>query len=182
MFLRYFILAFVMGVIGTVLESITLSWQQKRLVYQGDKYFINFPSKPIYATGGLLLYLTVKYMAAYQWYWVVLTATLAATVWEYFGGWFCVNVLGERLWDYSKMKLNIGGHISLWSIKWWFLIVIVFYFFIFSWFQTFDNYLKRVITISISEDIRFMVLFIVAMTFLTIIRKKTKSASKKRRR
>lgn len=46
-------------------------------------------------------------------------AVLVPTVIEYFVGWAAMKLLHTRLWDYSRMPLNVGGHVCLlFSLVW----------------------------------------------------------------
>ena len=160
------ILGFLLGLCGTVIETVSYSVEHKKLTYRGDKYFWGFPSKPIYAIGGLLLYFTIRATSTLPWYVSVLISTLILITWEYTGGVFCVRVLGLRLWNYSNRKINIQGHISWWSTKWWLVFSTLFYFFIYGYFDAFKNYLNRSIKISVSQD---LLIFIAVISFVTII-------------
>lgn len=176
MFLRYLILGVIFGFLGMIIESLDASVHEKRLAYRGDKYFINFPVKPIYALGGLILYAVVKLTKTDPWYLTIGLSTIAATSWEYFGGWFCVTILGERLWDYRDRKYQIHGHVSLWSIWWWVVFSAIFYFYLFDKFERLDSYLTIAIKVSPWVDMVFFVVFLIFISLATIIRKSTRKS------
>lgn len=163
-----------------IIESVSQSVERRRFYYQGAQYLMNIPFKPIYASGGLILYFIVKIMNGYRWYEVVLTATLAITIWEYFGGWFCVEILKERLWSYANKGFHINEHISLWSTKWWLILITVFYFFVFGWVEKIDQYLATTLVIPTRLDMLVMVVFIGFISALTLHRRR--KIIKKRKR
>jgi len=175
-FVRYLVIAIVFGLLGTVIESVGMSVRKKRVVYVGDRFFYNLPVKPIYALGGLILLVVIKTMDGMPWYAAIILATLAVTVWEYFGGWFCMPVLGGRLWNYTPRGRHLHGHISLWSIKWWFALVTIFYFFIFNWFARLESTLEESVTVSKHLDFTLMIIFLAVMVLLTVMRRGTKES------
>jgi len=184
MFLRIIILGVVFGVFGTVIESIGRSWERKRLAYFGGDFFFGFPFKPMYAFGGLILYWLVREMVGFPWYLVVAIATIVITAWEYLGGFLCVKLLEERLWDYTEKGHHLHGHISFWSSKWWLVLITFYYFFVFDLLVKFDWYLEQRITISDSADRMLMTVVVFGSLILTwamkTIRKSIKRSGRKR--
>ena len=166
------ILGFLFGLCGTVIESLGYSLEHKKLTYRGDKFFWNFPSKPIYAIGGLLLYFSIKFTKASPWYAVVLISTIIVIIWEFLCGLFCTHILKERFWDYSRRNLNLQGHICLWSAKWWLIFSSIFYFFIYDHLVNLESYLDRTIKISNQEDLLIFFLVILFVASLAILKKK----------
>lgn len=83
-----------------------------------NRGFLFGPVCPIYGCGvvavyGLILPIREHLFQAY------LVSVFVPTVIEYFVGWFSDRVLHTRLWDYSRMPLNIGGHVCLlFSLIW----------------------------------------------------------------
>ena len=59
---------------------------------------------------------------------VTVLATLAALIFEYLSGWFCLIVLKKRLWDYSSTKCNLHGHIDVKHGLYWFVLINLWYF------------------------------------------------------
>jgi len=55
----------------------------------------------------------------------VIVGGLCITVFEYFAGWGCLNIVGKRLWDYSKQKWNLHGHIDAVHTLTWFGLVAI---------------------------------------------------------
>ena len=48
-----------------------------------------------------------------------------ATVVEYLGGVFTLQIFGRRLWDYSEIPFNLHGHISLLHAFYWGLLALL---------------------------------------------------------
>jgi len=166
-----------MGFFGVIIESLELTFRLRKPIYKGG-YILNFPSKPIYATGGLLLFFLVKVLAERPWYEIILLSTFAITVWEYIGGIYCLSVLKEKLWDYSDQPFNLNGIISLWSVKWWLIFVTIFYFVIFDPLIFFQEYLVNFLNLSPALDILIIIvsMFIVVFAFI----QKAKSVKQKK--
>jgi uncharacterized membrane protein len=173
MFTSYLIIAFLMGLGGTIIESVSYLIEHGKLSYRGDKYFWNIPLKPIYAIGGLLLFFTIKLTNSYPWYVSILAATFSVIFWEYISGFFCVHILKERLWDYSKRNANLHGHISWWSSKWWFVISLFFYFILYDQITSLEVYLAKSITFTPYQDLSFFTTTVLLVIALAIIKRVT---------
>lgn len=167
------VISVLFGLSGTLIESVGYLIEHRKLSYVGDKFFWNSPVKPIYASGGLLLYLSVKLLIGHPWYITILISAFLVTIWEYLGGLFCVKVLGRRLWDYSTRRINLHGHVSLWSAKWWLIFTVIFYLLLYKYVANFENYLNSTIKISKELDLALFVISLVAITILTFWRKHT---------
>lgn len=124
----YGLLFGIMGILGVVIESLAASVKSGRWVYRGNKYWRGLPFIPMYAVGGVVMYLIMKKMIERSAVDTILVASLAMSIWEYVGGEFCVRVLKKRLWSYNKHWGNLGGHVSFLSTSWWLVLAIAFYF------------------------------------------------------
>lgn len=83
-----------------------------------NRGFLAGPVCPIYGVGVVAVTLLISPIRAHllQAY---LVAVVVPTAIEYFVGWLAHKVLGMRLWDYSRMPLNIGGYVCLlFSMVW----------------------------------------------------------------
>jgi len=75
----------------------------------------------IYGLGGIMLlsiYENVQGTALEQ----ILAGGIAITLLELSCGLFCEHILGEKLWDYSKNKANLYGHIDALHTLYWFAL------------------------------------------------------------
>lgn len=106
----YFLIFYCYAIFGWIVECITCSIGQKRLVY--DRGFLIGPYCPIYGYGAMYMYvflskyyndpITLFIMA------VVGTSTL-----EYITSYLMEKLFKARWWDYSKDKINLNGRICL---------------------------------------------------------------------
>ena len=84
------------------------------------------PFTPIYGLGALLIlavHAKVKELSLIKTFFLY---GLLATLLEYIGGLFSLHVLGQRLWDYSDLPFNIGGHVTLLHAFFWGLLAVLF--------------------------------------------------------
>lgn len=121
----YIIEFFLFAFLGWIIDSSYCSLWHKKLVISG--YFKGYPFCPIYGFGGILLLNTFALMNGKPAWQTIILATLLITVLEFVGGWFAEYLLEEKLWDYSKEPLNLGGYISAWHSFLWLVVVSVSY-------------------------------------------------------
>ena len=95
--------------LGYVSEVIYCSVGQKRLVNRG---FLYGPWLPIYGFGGLIVVIFLDPLSAYP-VAVFVCAFLLTSILEYFTSWLLEKLFSVKLWDYSKMKVNINGRVCL---------------------------------------------------------------------
>lgn len=131
MFSGYFGIFLFMGIFGVGLESLLETIISGKFKYQGSKIFGGFPFLPMYAVGGVLVYLMFDLLANQPLGIIILTTTMVINGWEFLGGVLSLKIYKRRLWDYRKHPLNIGGHVSLLSFMWWTLLIILFYFLVY---------------------------------------------------
>jgi len=151
------------------MDSISCSVTQKRWVNSG--YFRELPLCPLYGIGGLVLFFSMKYMLGYPPIIVVLTSTLVINLVEYVGGVWCVLVLKERLWDYSRRKWHLHGHIDLVHAFCWLALVTCVYMFLFPTFISFDTYVQNIWIVPLILDRTTVAVFLLGSLYLTITRR-----------
>lgn len=106
--------------IGWVLESLLVSFQQKKFVNRG---FLTGPICPIYGTAMCIIVaaLSVVKMLVFRgegsWAYgipilLVISAFIACAV-EYFVGWLLEKMFHQRWWDYSDHRFNLNGRIAI---------------------------------------------------------------------
>lgn len=111
------------GSIGWFLDSFA------RLLRYGDWIngtYLEIPWSPMYALGALIILIAHKFIK--QWPLFVQYAVYAVVVpgYEYIGGIFSEWFAGRRLWDYTDIPLNFGGHTTVAHILAWPLLALVF--------------------------------------------------------
>lgn len=116
---------FVYSILGWIVESIYMSFCNKKLTNRG---FIHGPICPIYGIGALSVYFILRpysnnYIALY------FLGTLLATTLEFFTAKLMIYIFGEVWWDYNDKPFNYKGILCLEStIAWGFYTVFLFAF------------------------------------------------------
>ena len=95
--------------LGYVSEVIYCSIPQRRFVNRG---FLYGPWLPIYGFGGLLVVIFLDPLAHYP-IAVFACAFILTSMLEYFTSWLLEKLFSVKLWDYSRMKVNINGRVCL---------------------------------------------------------------------
>lgn len=117
-FYNFFIYSF----LGWIYESCYVSIRKKAWVNRG---FLNGPVIPIYGAGATLVYMFL-WQFRYQYLFIFFGGMLLASFLEYFTSLFMELLFHAKWWDYSNMKFNIEGRISLGvSIFWGFLSLVM---------------------------------------------------------
>jgi uncharacterized membrane protein len=106
---------FAYGFIGWIVESIYMSWCNKRITNRG---FARGPFCPIYGVGEFILYALLSSFADNLLAVYVLTA-LAATGVEYVVARMMIYKFGYVWWDYSNKPFNYKGILCLESTLAW---------------------------------------------------------------
>lgn len=128
---------FLYSLLGWAMESIYISFGQRKLINTG---FLYGPFCPIYGFGAvvlnvLLIHLQGKPLLIFTVGFIVLS------VWEYFVGFLLEKIFKTKYWDYSNNKFNINGRVCLLnSIYWGFLSV----FFIEIWNPLVEGQLSKI--------------------------------------
>lgn len=115
--LTYLILFVVFGFIGWAVDTLYCSYHDGH--YSSQTYLPYFAI--IYAFGGILLLLLFKYTQV-PFIADIVIGGAAATLLEFIGGWFCHNILKQKVWDYSGNPYNYYGHIDAEHTIYWFIL------------------------------------------------------------
>lgn len=113
---------FLFSVLGWIVESIYMSFCNKKLTNRG---FMTGPFCPIYGVGAVVGYLILHPLADHV---VVLyiVGAILATAFEYLVAKLMQKLFGEVWWDYNEKPCNYKGIICLEStIAWGFYAVII---------------------------------------------------------
>ena len=109
---------FIYSFFGWLLESITKTIAQKKLVNSG---FLFGPFCPIYGIGAIGMILILE---SFQGHYILtfIISLIVFSIWEYFVGWLLEKVFHAKYWDYSYYKFQIKGRVCLVnSLTWGFL-------------------------------------------------------------
>lgn len=164
------ILFLLFSFIGWILDSVFSTLYTGKVTNSG--YFEELPLCPMYGVGGLVLYYMTYTLIPYPWYMTILITGFLLSIVEYIGGWFCVVVLRERLWDYSDKKWNLHGHVDLLHFIFWIGIAAFFYFYLFPRFILLEQFLKNAVHLSMVTDESILFLFCLGAIILTYTRRK----------
>lgn len=114
-FLDLFYNFFIYSVLGWIYESCYVSIRKKNWVNRG---FLNGPVIPLYGAGATVVYLFLwQFRALYPV--IFLGGMVLATILEYFTSLFMELIFHAKWWDYSNMKFNFQGRISLGVSLFW---------------------------------------------------------------
>ena len=102
-------------IVGWIWETSYVSVREKHFVNRG---FMKGPMIPIYGTGAVLM-LVVTLPFRSNLILMFLAGSISATLMELLTGMTMEAIFKVRYWDYSEVKLNFKGYISLWSSLLW---------------------------------------------------------------
>ena len=106
---KYVSYFFIYSFIGWVLEVIITLFQMKEFENRG---FLNLPILPIYGFGAIIISLIYK-DDDHHWFAIALVGGTIATLLELSTSFLLEKTMSISLWDYSAMKWNFQGRISL---------------------------------------------------------------------
>ena len=106
---KYFLVFIIYSFSGWVMETLWVSWCNKRLV---DRGFLIGPYCPIYGFGALLIVLFLGKLS-FSPILVFLMTVFVCGALEYFASWIMEKIFKARWWDYSNVKFNLNGRICL---------------------------------------------------------------------
>ena len=106
---KYFILFIIYSSAGWLMETLWVSWCDKKLV---DRGFLIGPYCPIYGFGALFIIIFLNRFS-YSPILIFIMTTIICGVLEYFASWLMEKIFKARWWDYSKNKFNLNGRICL---------------------------------------------------------------------
>ena len=106
---KYFILFIMYSSAGWLVETLWVSWCNKKLV---DRGFLIGPYCPIYGCGAILIIIFLKRFS-YSPILLFLITMLVCGILEYFTSWIMEKVFKARWWDYSHIRFNLNGRICM---------------------------------------------------------------------
>ena len=106
---------------GWIFESCYVSIKSRRLVNRG---FLRLPMLPLYGTGAVMM-LWVSLPLQDSIAAVYLAGTIAASILEYVTGYVMERLFKMKYWDYSHLRFQINGYVSLGSSLTWGLLTIL---------------------------------------------------------
>ena len=122
-FLDWFVLFLVCSVLGWMLESTYRSILAKKPI---DSGVLGGPFIPIYGFGALLVEMVDTIFRYHHLGWKLALCIILCTILEFLVSLFYEAVFHLRLWDYSKMFLNIHGRVCLLYSLFWGLLGFVY--------------------------------------------------------
>lgn len=112
---------FIYSFIGWVWESCYVSIAKKKWINRG---FLKSPIVPIYGFGAIII-LWVTEPFKDNGYLIFFIGMLSTTILEYLTGLVSEKMFNIKLWDYSQHRLNLNGHICLFTSLCWGLLSIL---------------------------------------------------------
>lgn len=131
-FENYFLTFIVFMVLGWFIEITYRSFKSKKFFNPG---FLRGPYLPIYGVGGLLADFSFSYTSELSLLGALTVFIVGVGLLEYFTGVFFKRVFRIRLWDYTDRRFNLGGHICLKFMFYWFLLGLFFKYFLHPLFE-----------------------------------------------
>lgn len=106
----YFFIFFIYSILGWLVECISCSINNKKLIY--DRGFLIGPYCPIYGYGAMYMYF---FLSRYHNDPIVLfvMAIVGTSTLEYFTSYLMEKMFRARWWDYSNVRFNLEGRICL---------------------------------------------------------------------
>ena len=159
----YFILYIIIySFLGWVLESVSKTIAQKKLVNSG---FLNGPFCPIYGFGAIIMILCLGFLKD-NIILLFISAFLLLSLWEYIVGFALEKIFKTKYWDYSHLKFNIHGRVCLKNSIFWGLLGLVFI----KWIHPFIEGMVLLIPINILIYIDIIIcLAILVDTIISIV-------------
>ena len=109
MFYSYCILFFIYSLIGWLMEVLLTLYNEHKFVNRG---FLLGPCCPIYGFGCIILYLLLKPYTNNVIVLFILTLFTCSVI-EYITSYFMEKIFRLRWWDYSNLKYNLNGVLSI---------------------------------------------------------------------
>lgn len=112
---KWILFFFIYGFVGWIWESSYASLSKKEMVSRG---FLQSPIVPVYGFGAIII-LCITEPFKNNVFLIFLLGMIGATILEYFTGLVSEKLFDTKLWDYSRYRFNINGHICLLtSLSW----------------------------------------------------------------
>ncbi len=149
-----FLLFIIYSFIGWLMEVLVTCIDSKKIVNRG---FLIGPYCPIYGFGGVIITIvlsncTPNVIAVFS------TSFVICSILEYVTSYVMEKVFKARWWDYSHMKFNLNGRISLGTSLFFGIGGLAIYFINPLFFDIFSGLSKQ---LSLSVIILFLILFLI---------------------
>ena len=113
---------FIYCFIGWIWETSFVSLRKKKWTNRG---FLKGPLIPIYGFGAIII-LVFTMSFKNNLFLIFILGMIGATIIEYITGLILIKIFNKRYWDYSEQKLNLNGHICLYtSLAWGFFSILL---------------------------------------------------------
>ena len=119
---------FLFSIIGWMVESIYMSFCNKKLTNRG---FMTGPFCPIYGVGATLGYIILHPLAK-NWIMLYIVGAVLATIFEFLVARLMMKLFGEVWWDYNEKFCNYKGVVCLESTLAWGLYAVIIITFLFD--------------------------------------------------
>ena len=107
--------------VGWCIEVCYAAIRRKKFINRG---FVSSPLCPIYGFGAVLFCLFLPELTG-NLFFLFLGGMILATLLEYSTGMLMEKIFNKKLWDYSRIKFNLGGYVCLrYSLLWGLLAVL----------------------------------------------------------
>ena len=108
--------------VGWCIEVCYAAIHRKKFINRG---FVSCPLCPIYGFGAVLFCLFLPELTG-NLFFLFLGGMILATLLEYSTGMLMEKIFNKKLWDYSKIRFNLGGYVCLlFSLLWGLACVLV---------------------------------------------------------
>lgn len=119
---NWVIFFFIYCFIGWIWETSFVSLRKKKWTNRG---FLKGPLIPIYGFGAIII-LVFTMSFKNNLFLIFILGMIGATIIEYITGLILIKIFNKRYWDYSEQKLNLNGHICLYtSLAWGFFSILL---------------------------------------------------------
>lgn len=129
--------------------------------------FLSGPYLPLYGSGVCLLYIVSDLSIVF--YIKVILFCIITTLIEYLTGLFFLKYYKTRLWDYTKLKFNIGGLIAPLYSFFWTILSLVFYFFLYPYFYKKIEFLYEHLEFSLFIGVVYGIILVDVVNSFNII-------------
>ena len=172
---KYFILFIIYSFVGWILETLWVSWCNKKFI---DRGFLIGPCCPIYGCGALVILIFLRHFS-YSPILLFIVITLICGMLEYITSWIMEKVFKARWWDYSEKKVNLNGRICLENLLAFGVMGIALTYLINPNIETWISYLneKQLRVISLALWTVFIVDFVVSTIVVYGFRKVTEKVN-----
>ena len=143
----YFIFIFY-SFIGWVIEELYSKYSIGRFKKEG---FLKEPIKPMYGIAMTLLIIYYEYLKIRGIFFSILCFLIPTTV-EYISGYMLKHLFNKSYWDYSELKFNINGYVSLVFSCYWCILsyigVVYLNPIILQWYIVYKNFIDYILILS----------------------------------